>query len=77
MRFLKPEGGAYVFAELGGVLRGRDCFDLLEACLDSGVVFAPGLGFGQVRRCRECVRTHGHASVFANGLACPIVVARS
>lgn len=46
LRFRRPEGGAYVFADLGELLGERDCFDLLDACLDEGVVFAPGAGFG-------------------------------
>jgi aspartate/methionine/tyrosine aminotransferase len=46
VRFVPPEGGAYVFAELSEVLNGKDCFELLDACLDRGVVFAPGSGFG-------------------------------
>ncbi len=45
--FLVPEGGAYVFADLRELLGGRDCFDLLDRCLDEGVVFSPGLGFGR------------------------------
>jgi len=47
IRFDKPEGGAYVFADLTAILKGRDCFDLLDECVDMGIVFAPGLGFGQ------------------------------
>lgn len=47
VRFLRPEGGAYVFAHLGDILGERTTFDLLDACLDEGVVFAPGQGFGQ------------------------------
>lgn len=45
--FLRPEGGAYVFADLSGILEGKSCFDFLDECLDEGVVFAPGAGFGR------------------------------
>jgi aspartate/methionine/tyrosine aminotransferase len=45
--FLPPAGGAYVFAHLDELLGDRSCFDLLDTCLDAGVVFAPGQGFGQ------------------------------
>lgn len=44
--FTPPEGGAYVFADLSRVLGDADCFELLDACLDEGVVFSPGVGFG-------------------------------
>ena len=44
--FQAPEGGAYIFADLGRLLDGRECFDFLDYCLDRGVVFAPGAGFG-------------------------------
>jgi aspartate/methionine/tyrosine aminotransferase len=47
VQFLRPEGGAYVFANLEGILGKRSCFDLLDDCLDEGVVFAPGAGFGR------------------------------
>ncbi len=46
LTFTKPEGGAYVFADLSRLLGGADCFELLDACLDEGVVFSPGGGFG-------------------------------
>lgn len=47
LRFNQAEGGAYLFVDLSEVLEGRDCFDLLDACLDQGIVFSPGVGFGQ------------------------------
>ena len=45
--FLPPEGGAYVFVNLEKLLGSRTCFDLLDECLDQGIVFAPGSGFGR------------------------------
>lgn len=47
LRFQDADGGAYLFVDLTQVLRGRDCFELLDACLDQGIVFSPGIGFGQ------------------------------
>lgn len=44
--FPRPDGGAYVFADLSRILGDADCFELLDACLDEGIVFAPGIGFG-------------------------------
>jgi aspartate/methionine/tyrosine aminotransferase len=44
--FAAPAGGAYVFANLHELLGDRDPYELLDACLDHGVVFAPGIGFG-------------------------------
>jgi aspartate/methionine/tyrosine aminotransferase len=46
LTYARPQGGAYVFADLSGVLGDGDCFELLDACLDEGIVFAPGAGFG-------------------------------
>jgi aspartate/methionine/tyrosine aminotransferase len=46
LTYARPEGGAYVFADLTGILGDGDCFELLDACLDEGVVFSPGAGFG-------------------------------
>ncbi len=46
-QFLHPEGGAYVFANLTEILQGQDAFAFLGACLDVGIVFAPGAGFGK------------------------------
>ena len=55
-KFRRPEGGAYVFVDLDEVLGHRDCFAFLEACLDVGIVFAPGSGFGKMypRHARFC-----------------------
>lgn len=47
LSFRRPEGGAYVFADLTQILKGETCEALLERGLDSGVVFAPGAGFGR------------------------------
>ncbi len=44
---MKPAGGAYVFLDLSERLQGRDAFTLLERCLDEGIIFAPGQGFGR------------------------------
>jgi aspartate/methionine/tyrosine aminotransferase len=46
VRFGRPQGGAYLFVNLEAILGDRDCHLLLEHCLDQGVVFAPGEGFG-------------------------------
>ena len=47
LQFHRAEGGAYLFVDLSDVLQGRDCFDLLDTCLDRGIVFSPGVGFGK------------------------------
>ena len=46
VKFAEPAGGAYVFADLSELLAEQDPYALLDACLDEGVVFAPGIGFG-------------------------------
>lgn len=46
VRFQAPEGGAYVFADLSERCGEQPIACVLERCLDEGVVFAPGSGFG-------------------------------
>lgn len=41
-----PAGGAYVFLDLGGVLGDRPLERLLEACVERGLLLAPGEAFG-------------------------------
>jgi aspartate/methionine/tyrosine aminotransferase len=59
VRFQRPQGGAYVFVDLDGILGERDCAELLERCLDEGVVFSPGeaFGTGYERWARFCFTT--------------------
>jgi aspartate/methionine/tyrosine aminotransferase len=65
VRFHVPEGGAYLFANLGELLGERDCYELLERCLDEGLVFAPGEGFGAdySRWARFCFTTMEEAKL--------------
>jgi aspartate/methionine/tyrosine aminotransferase len=44
--FVFPEGGAYLFLNLENRLGERDSTDLLDHCLQGGLVFSPGSGFG-------------------------------
>jgi aspartate/methionine/tyrosine aminotransferase len=46
VRLQRPQGGAYVFADLDELLGKHDCAELLDHCLDEGVVFSPGESFG-------------------------------
>jgi len=41
-----PAGGAFVFVNLRDVLGGRPLDDLLEACVERGLLLAPGVAFG-------------------------------
>ncbi len=42
-----PEGGSYVFLDLGPILGKRSLKDFLETAIDAGVLLAPGDGFGR------------------------------
>jgi aspartate/methionine/tyrosine aminotransferase len=54
IRVFAPEGGSYVFVDLGPVLRGRSLTDLLQSAINRGVLVAPGEAFG--RGFESCVR---------------------
>jgi aspartate/methionine/tyrosine aminotransferase len=41
-----PEGGSYAFIDFAPVLAGRRLQELLERCVDRGVLLAPGEAFG-------------------------------
>lgn len=41
-----PEGTYYVFFDAADMLNGREYWDVIEQCLDSGVAVAPGGDFG-------------------------------
>ena len=41
-----PEGTYYVFFSIKEYLRGKDCDDVINDCLDNGVAVAPGRDFG-------------------------------
>ncbi len=45
--FPKPEGTYFIFFPADKYLRGRDYWELIETCLDSGVSVAPGDSFGK------------------------------
>ncbi|RMF60669.1 MAG: pyridoxal phosphate-dependent aminotransferase, partial [Calditrichaeota bacterium] len=45
--FPKPEGTYFIFFRADDYLHGRDYWQLIEACLDSGVSVAPGDSFGR------------------------------
>lgn len=45
--FWKPEGAYFIFFPVSKYLRGRDFWQLIEACLDAGVSVAPGDSFGK------------------------------
>jgi aspartate/methionine/tyrosine aminotransferase len=47
VKVFAPEGGSYVFVDLGPALRGRSLTDLLQSAIDRGVLVAPGEAFGQ------------------------------
>lgn len=47
IEFPKPEGTYFVFFPAEPYLHGRDYWDLIETCLDSGVSVAPGDSFGK------------------------------
>jgi aspartate/methionine/tyrosine aminotransferase len=46
VRIFAPEGGSYAFVDFAPVLAGRRLTDLLERCIDRGVLLAPGEAFG-------------------------------
>ncbi len=55
-----PEGGQFLFIEVGGLLDGRGLRGFLEDCLDDKLILAPGTSFGKdygtwVRLCFTCV----------------------
>jgi N-succinyldiaminopimelate aminotransferase len=45
--FWKPEGTYFIFFSAEDYLRGRDYWEVVEACLDAGVSVAPGDSFGK------------------------------
>ncbi len=45
-RICTPAGGSYAFIDFSRVLGTRRLTDLLERCIDRGVLLAPGEGFG-------------------------------
>lgn len=47
IEFYKPEGTYFVFFPAQEYLRGRDYWELIEACLDNSVSVAPGDSFGK------------------------------
>jgi len=57
-----PDAGVYFFLELGRVLAGRPLGELLLACVDEGVLLAPGPAFGAAfeTRARLCFTSVDH-----------------
>jgi aspartate/methionine/tyrosine aminotransferase len=46
VRITAPQGGSYVFIDFAPLLGGRRLKELLERCIDRGVLLAPGEAFG-------------------------------
>jgi aspartate/methionine/tyrosine aminotransferase len=46
LRVAAPEGGSYAFIDFAPLLAGRKLSELLERCVDRGVLLAPGEAFG-------------------------------
>ncbi len=59
-----PDAGVYFFLELEEILGGRPLDDLLLACVDEGVLLAPGPAFGEAfgTRARLCFTSVDHAT---------------
>lgn len=59
-----PDAGVYFFLELAEILGGRPLDDLLLACVDEGVLLAPGPAFGEAfgTRARLCFTSVDHAT---------------
>ena len=60
LRVAQPDGGTFLFMDVGESLDERGLMPLLEACVDNGVLLAPGPSFGpyptHVRLCFTSVK---------------------